>query len=241
MSQSTSLSTEQVIESAPGRDLAVEKRSIQMRQFKSKTNIAKCVRDQVIVPLGQIAGVIYDVIEKPGTLPNGEAKTSLLAMGDFQAVNYETGEVYEAHAAYLPGYFIEALNAIFRKARNGIVEVGIEIVAEPTGIDEKTNLPKAIPFAYGVRNLIARRADDPLEALKRRMLAGGMLRLPAPQTAPADVTITLPDTDTRRLVDASEAGNAGDDGVSDEVMEAAAGADAAVEAANTRRAPRKAA
>lgn len=177
---STSLTTDQIIASAPGAGIALEKRSIQMRMFKSKTNILKCVTDQIIVPLGQIAGVIYDVVEKPGTLPNGEAKTSLLALGDFQAINYETGEVLEAKAAYLPGYFAEALRSIFIKSGARVAEIGIEICAEPTGLDEKTNLPKSIPFAYGVKNLIARRAADPLEQLKRRMVAAGMLRLPAP-------------------------------------------------------------
>lgn len=178
---SNSLTTEQVVQSAPGKDLAVEKRSIQMRMFKSKTNIKLCVDQQIIVPLGQIAGVIYDVVEKPGTLPNGEPKTSLLALGDFQAVNYETGEVTEAKAAYLPGYFAEALRALFVRAGAKVIQCGIEVVAEPTGLDEKTNLPKSIPFAYGVRNLMARRADDPLEQVKRAMQGRNMLRLPVPE------------------------------------------------------------
>lgn len=222
------------MEAAPGANVAVERRSIQMRQFKTKTNIQTCVRDQVIVPLGQIAGVIYDVIEKPGTLPNGEPKTSLLALGDFQSVCYETGEVMEAKAAYLPGYFAEALHAIMSKATNSsTVEIGIEIVAEPTGLDEKTGLPKSIPFAYGVKNLIARRAEDPLERLKRRMAKSGMLRLPTPApAAQTEETLTLPghvieageymDPDTGELVDLTLADASGNAEMTDADREAAA-------------------
>lgn len=176
---STALTTDQIMASAPGAAIALEKRSIQMRMFKSKEAVGKCVKEQIIVPLGQIAGVIYDVVEKPGMLPGGEPKTSLLAMGDFQAINYATGEVFEAKAAYLPGYFAEALRSIFVRANARVAEIGIEICIEPTGLDNM-GMPKSIPFAYGVKNLIARRAADPLEQLKRRMVAGGMLRLPAP-------------------------------------------------------------
>lgn len=176
---SISLTTDQIMASAPGAAIALEKRSIQMRMFKNRDAIIKCVKEQVIVPLGQIAGVIYDMVEKPGTLPDGTAKTSLLAMGDFQAINYATGEIFEAKAAYLPGYFAEALRSIFVRANARVAEIGIEICLEPTGLDNM-GMPKSIPFAYGVKNLIARRAADPLEQLKRRMVAGGMLRLPAP-------------------------------------------------------------
>lgn len=178
------LTTTEVIESSPGRDVAVERRSIQMRQFKTKTNILACVRDQVVVPLGQIAGSILEIQEKPGTLPNGEPKTSLLAIGEFEAICYETGEVMTAYAAYLPGYFAQALKVNLENGRGGMIGIGIEIVAEPTGLDEKTGLAKAIPFAYGVRNLLGRRADSPLEDVKRRMASKGMLKLSPPQAPP---------------------------------------------------------
>jgi hypothetical protein len=186
------LTTEQVMEAAPGRNVAVEKRSIQMRTFKSPTNIKMCVDRQVIVPLGQIAGAVYDVVEKPGTLPDGTAKTSLLAQGEFEAVNYETGEVTQAFAAYLPGYFAEALKAGLAKTNGGVLQIGIEVVAEPTGLDPKTNMPKGIPFAYGVRNLMGRRADSPLEDVKRRLAKLNMLRLTPPQTIDTTEPVMLP-------------------------------------------------
>lgn len=195
----TTLTTEEVIGSAPGKDLGVEKRSIQMRMFKSPTNIKTCVNRQIIVPLGQIAGAIYEVVEKPGTLPDGTAKTSLLAMGEFEAVNYETGEVVQSFAAYLPGYFIEALRSAMRSGGGKMIMIGIEIVAEPTGLDDKTGLPKGIPFAYGVRNLMGRRADSPLEQVKRRMKAMSMLRLPEPVEAPEAAVLQLPADSTGAL------------------------------------------
>jgi len=192
MSEVTS-PTQQVIEQAPGAHLAVMKRSLQMRQFKTKSNVLHCVQNQVIVPLGQIVGVGYQAIDKEGALPDGTLKTSVLIMGDFEGTVYETGEVITAAAAYLPGYFADAIKAALTAGQPGRpVQFAIEIVAEPTGIDEKTGLPKGIPFAYGIRNLIARQAENPLEAMKRQLQKSNMLRLPPPVPLPRASRIALP-------------------------------------------------
>jgi hypothetical protein len=195
-SDTQALTTDEVIQQAPGRDVAVEARSLQMRHFKSKTNIMKCVQTQTIVPLGQIVGVVYDVIEKPGRLPDGTPKTSLLVYGAFEALAYESGEIKQSNAAYLPEYFAKALQVALSKGPAGAsIQIGIEVVAEPTGLDEKTGLPRVVPFSYGVKNLIARRADDPIEEVKRRM--GNRLRLPAPAPLVTrdQARVALPDGD----------------------------------------------
>lgn len=186
------LTTEQVMAQAPGVGIAVEKRSLQMRYFKTKTNIATCVRTQKIVPLGQIVGLVYSIVEKPGTLPNGEKKTSLLAYGQFESLAYETGEINQAMAAYLPDYFCQALKAALEKGAGGVIELGIEIVAEPTGLNPDTGLPIGTAFSYGVRNLRSRRADDPLELVKRQL--GTRLRLPVAEPVAEDARmIALPE------------------------------------------------
>lgn len=186
--------TREIIANAPGAAAATSKRSLQMRQFKTKNNIAYCVKNQVIVPLGQIVGHVYDMVIKTGSLPDGTPKDSVFALGDFQATVYETGEILEANGAYLPGYYAEALKAALTRgaASNLGIVFGIEIVAEPTGLDEKTGLPRSIPFAYGVRNLIARQPDSPLEMVKRQMAKAGALRLPPPAPLEARAPVMLP-------------------------------------------------
>ncbi len=122
--------------------------------------------------LGQIIGVVFDVQEKEGTLPDGSKKMSLLAIGDFEAVNYATGEVVNSGAAYLPGYFADTLKG-YQKATSGQpVELAVEIILTPTG--------KPIPTAYEVRPLIKRPADSPLNRIKESLQAAGRLRLPPP-------------------------------------------------------------
>src|SRR5262249_14325873 len=122
---------------------------------------------------GQIVGAIYTIKEKMGTLPNGDPKLSLLAIGDFEATDYATGEVWTSTAAYLPNYLLETFKSILEHpASTGSVEFEIEIVIEPTG--------KQIPFAYVVRNLIQRRADSAVNRMKLALQASNRLRLPAP-------------------------------------------------------------
>jgi hypothetical protein len=101
---------------------------------------------------------------------------------------YESQEITTANAAYLPEYFCKALHvALTKGGPSSTIQIGIEVVAEPTGLDPATNLPKGIPFSYGIRNLIARRADDPLNEVKRAM--GNKLRLPPP---PSDTRVNAP-------------------------------------------------
>src|ERR1700749_4057781 len=146
---------------------AVLKRSIQMKMFADKTLHAEMALAQSKLPtgqfvpsksLGQIIGVIYAVKEKTGVLPNGDEKTSLLAIGDFEAMVYDTGEVMSSTSAYLPGYFAEAAQALLERTPDGL-EFAIEVILSPTG--------KSIPTAYEVRPLLKRAVDSPINRIKQ--------------------------------------------------------------------------
>lgn len=158
-------------------NIATMKRSLQMKQFASKQDHKDVAFHETPKVLGQVIGRIIAVSEKEGTLPDGERKVSLLALGQFEGSNYGTGEVFEATSAYLPGYYLEVVRAMLEKQGVEAVDFSIEIELVPTG--------KSIPTAYEVRNLLRRRPDNPLEVMKRELAAAGRLRLPPPSDAPA--------------------------------------------------------
>jgi hypothetical protein len=162
------------------------KRSLQMKMFASpklKKEVVSVVyadaNDQVGrqkypkgIAGGQVVGNIWEIKEKVGQLPDGTSKMSLLAIGEFEAVSYETGEVFNSTAAYLPGYYLETVKSMMEKGGAEAIVCALEIVLVPTG--------KSVPFAYEVRNLITRRPDNPINRLKAEMQAAGRLRLAPP-------------------------------------------------------------
>lgn len=180
------------VEGSVAVNTAVEKRSIQMKQFRDNDALKRCVAEQQAIALGQIIGHAFEVVMKKGQLPDGSLSESPFIVGDFEAVKYKTGEVMSASGAYLPRYFAETIQAALKKgagASHGIA-FAIEIVVEPTGKsqtgvapDGVTTVPIGIPYAYGVKRLIERRPDNPIEQMKRALLAQGTLRLPAPKQA----------------------------------------------------------
>ena len=151
------------------------KRSLQMKMFASQRDKNAVAHSGKEMPLGQIVGVIFDVKKKIGTLPDGTQKESRLAIGDFEAMVYKTGEVYNSTAAYLPDYFLETVESILEKSNEGAVMCAIELVLVPTG--------KSIPVAYEVKNLAVRRPENPINILKAELANAGRLRLPPPPAA----------------------------------------------------------
>ena len=158
---------------------ATLKRSIQMKMFASKEDHREVGFKNAPKVLGQLVGQIFDVKEKTGTLPNGETKMSLLAIGEFEGMNYATGEVFQSTSAYLPGYYLETVQSMLEKGNANAILFAIEIVLTPTG--------KNIPTAYEVRNLVRRRPDNPINLLKAEMAAAGRLRLPKPNNVQAAI------------------------------------------------------
>lgn len=159
------------------------KRSFQMKMFfndvqKAKLSLNKAENKpdaECEAAGGTIIGRIFEVKEKQGELPNGETNISLVAIGEFECVKYETGEIFEAPAAYLPGYYLESAKAALEKMVDGnaAIELAAEILCVATG--------KSVPFAYEIRNLIPREANSPMNKLKQRLAAAGKLRgLPPP-------------------------------------------------------------
>jgi hypothetical protein len=196
-------------------DVGNLKRSIQMKLFgtaKAKKKAQETdEHEKFIYPkglaVGQIVGEIFDVKEKSGTLPSGEVKMSLLAIGSFEAIVYETGEVMESTAAYLPGYYLDTVKSMLDRGANAIA-FAVEIVLVPTG--------KSIPLAYEVKNLIRRRPDNVINKLKAEMAASKVLRLPPPTETAA------PDPDEVLAIEAQYEDVTPDDDVADAASPATA-------------------
>jgi len=120
--------------------------------------------------LGQIVGVIGQVTENTFEGKDGTVQSVLVAQGEFEAINYATGESIESPAANLPRYYLEGVRAQLQQG--AVVLVAVEIVLVATG--------KSIPIAYEVRNLIQRKADSPINRIKAELKNAGRLRLSAP-------------------------------------------------------------
>lgn len=159
---------------------AIMRRAIQMKMFTNKTQQAevalakeKTPDDMASwqIPVGQIVGRVYEVNERTFEV-NGEPQMRLYAVGEFEAVNYATGEVMESTVADLPGYYIESIRGALARNNGAAVLLGVEIVLSATG--------KSIPYAYEVRNLVPREADSPLNRIKMSIASKGKLRLPPP-------------------------------------------------------------
>lgn len=183
---------------------ATMRRSIQMKMFTNKTQQAKVALAIQETPedlashqiaVGQIVGRIYEVNTRTFEV-NGEPTERIYAVGEFEAVNYLTGEVMESTLADLPSYYLEGVRGALQRNDNAAVLIGVEIVLVATG--------KNIPYAYEVRNLIPREADSPLNRLKAAIAKRGKLRLPPPSDA---APIDPPETGLEHALITGEAGD----------------------------------
>ena len=140
-------------------------------QGDSKGDVEKCA-----LVCGQVVGVIYDVEERTFATNDGEVATSLVAVGDFEAAKYSTGEVVSVTSMGLPKYYLEAARAALGKSQSEAMMFAIEVALVPTG--------KQVPTAWEIKNLIPREVNSPINELKRRLASAGRLRLPPPTSAP---------------------------------------------------------
>lgn len=178
-----SVTTSATVLGTAAADVAVQRRNISMKDFRSVAVNAQAVKDQVTVAAGQVVGVVYSVQAKQGTLPDGTVRTNLVAIGRFEGVVYESGEVISASQFYAPGYYMTTLQGMLEagaKANAVGVTIAVEICCEPTGLDPKTGMAKNPAYAWVVKDLASMQMNDPLAAIKRSLQARDMLRLPPP-------------------------------------------------------------
>jgi hypothetical protein len=151
-------------------------RFISMKSFRDVDLIKSCVSENKTIAVGQIIGHVTAVKEKIGTTPDGSQKVSWVALGEFEAIVYKTGEVISSGAIYLPNYYALELQAAIGTGatQDGNVLFGVEVSVAPTG--------KTIPYAWEVQNITGMARSKPLEQLKRFLSQKGLLRLPAPVT-----------------------------------------------------------
>jgi hypothetical protein len=135
--------------------------------------------------VGQVIGQIFDVQEREGQLRDGTPTKSLLAIGEFEAAVYSTGEIMESYTAYLPKYFLETCKAALDSQQVKAIPLAIEIVLTPTG--------KPIPTAYEIRNLMRKRPDSVMNQIKAELQGMSRLRVSGPVAAPAPAVLGIED------------------------------------------------
>jgi len=90
-------------------------------------------------------------------------------IGQFEAVNLDTGEVFAAGQCFLPGGYDESLAAAANMDSSEGVSFGVEIGAKPA--------KSSIGWEYTMKPIVAQAGADPLAALRDE----GFKQLPAPK------------------------------------------------------------
>jgi hypothetical protein len=201
-----------------------------MKSFRDADVIKSCITENKTIPVGQIIGHVTAVKEKIGTTPDGSQKISWVALGEFEAVVYKTGEVITSGAIYLPNYYALELQAAIGTGatQDGNVLFGVEVSVAPTG--------KMIPYAWEVQNITGMARSKPLEQLKRFLSQKGLLRLPAPVTLDqAAIAAPVPSQASLEVEgEADEIGEADGDVEGTEVASNVEGAEVASEVDTTK-------
>lgn len=120
------------------------------------------------LPIMQVIGQAVGV--KSGVSSYGDWKC---LMGQFQATNSETGEVFEASQLYLPEVALTPLIVALSSPETRGVEFAIKITANYA----KNAKPGGVPYEYSWEPLLPPDANDPISRIKARLEA---LALPAP-------------------------------------------------------------
>ncbi len=134
------------------------------------------------MPLGKLFGHALGfeetVLDPDVPQPANKKGPSILLLGQFKGLCYETGELKEAAGAYVPNYFrkmvqgqIEAARATGQGALFAI-EMGVEL----TG--------RTIPFAWVVTNLVPDDAASPMGQLEAKLGNLGIPLISGPDNKP---------------------------------------------------------
>lgn len=132
-------------EPAPSGQGVRTRRVIVLKQFVpgpdwiNQNVVAKGKGTQVMI--GRIYGVAFEVGRKTGTLPDGSPSENIFVRGQFESLNYITGEVGEASTVYFPKAYAEKLEMVFKGDETiKVVEVDVDVGVEATG--------KTIPYEW---------------------------------------------------------------------------------------------
>lgn len=98
-------------------------------------------------------------------------------VGEFEAVNAETGEVSQANQLFLPEIALIPLRVALERAQS--VRFAIKLQARAA----TNSKPGGVPYEYTFDSVLPPAEDDPMQALREQVKA---LALPAPTASPSD-------------------------------------------------------
>lgn len=125
-----------------------------------------------VVKLASIIGQITECKEKKRTLPSGEVTFDYPLIGNFEATNLETGEIFSSGQMYLPGGIHELAQAEINKEGVTSIEFGMIL-----GAVRSSN---AAGYSYVGNNVLDFKQSDPLKALREAAAAKVALVLNGP-------------------------------------------------------------
>jgi hypothetical protein len=132
--------------------------------------------------LGKIVGVCTETIEREGQLPNGTPSKMVVALGNFEMVNYHTGEVTRGTSAYFPAAYAYMLHQMLPHDREAASKPG---AIRTVGVDVELGVVatgKNIPYEW---TATAHREGKDMDILKKlrnaRPIPNKQLLLTAPQ------------------------------------------------------------
>ena len=105
-------------------------------------------------------------------------------VGQFKAINPDTGEVSEAAQLFLPDVALVPIQVALAANGNQAVSFAIDVFAQRS----KNTKPGGSPYEYSFAHILPPAEDDPVKRLEERMREAGALKLaapPAPAPAPA--------------------------------------------------------
>lgn len=135
----------------------------------AKAVLAKEEGDKTPHILGTIIGIARRVQTK--LAPNGDAHEQII--GEFEAVNATTGEVYDSGVLYLPGGIHERLSSALKGESVEPIEFAIELSTV-----RSTN---AVGYEYRARSLMETKLADPLQLIREAVAAKKQAQLAAPK------------------------------------------------------------
>ncbi len=152
-------------------------------KFSLGFEVLKRVQEGIKEPLvlGVVIGRVVSYKSKAVADRNtGEIlRESVILHGQFEAVRGFDGAVQRAGACYMTNSFIEPMIAALDASENAI-DFAVQISVEPN----PTAQDGAPPYTWVYHDMIERRGDSPLDAIKRQLVKNDFVQaLPAPTQA----------------------------------------------------------
>lgn len=157
-------STESTVEELMRSDEAYINK-ITIKGIGCKPQAVTAMADGAVHTMCRIYGVLNKVQEKESMVNPGSMEVALL--GEFEAVNLETGEVFRSGKLYLPGSLSDILRSNLDKYKDEEKTATVQFAFEIATV----HASNPIGYSYQTRAISGARKVDALAAIRQQILA----------------------------------------------------------------------